>query len=166
MRGFDKPGETRRAFVGAGAAVTAGLGASGPKVQSRESLAVSGGPKAVTFPADKTKAIVKWPRYGQEDKSVVMSLLEDNNWYPEIPALEKEMKEYLNVPYVKAHMNGASALMSLFFALDLPAGSEILAPSYTAWATTAPMHLFGHVPAFVDPELCTKPLARPIARSA
>ena len=47
-------------------------------------------------------------------------------------------------------MNGTSALLSLFFALDLPAGSEILAPSYTAWATTAPMHIFGYVPAFVD----------------
>src|SRR5437016_13814596 len=47
-------------------------------------------------------------------------------------------------------MNGTSALLSLFFALDLPTGSEILAPSYTAWATTAPMHIFGYVPAFVD----------------
>ena len=36
------------------------------------------------------------------------------------------------------------------FAIDLPPGSEILAPSYTAWATTAPMHMFGCVPAFVD----------------
>ena len=47
-------------------------------------------------------------------------------------------------------MNGTSALMSMFFALDLPRGSEILAPSYTAWATTAPMHIFGYVPSFVD----------------
>ena len=100
-----------------------------------------GGPKVVTFPADKIAAIVKWPRYGAEEKSVVMNLLDNNNSYAEIPALEKEMKERLNVPYVKAHMNGTSALMSMFFALDFPAGSEILAPSYTAWATTAPMHL-------------------------
>ncbi len=47
-------------------------------------------------------------------------------------------------------MNGTSALMSMFFALGLPAGSEILAPSYTAWATTAPMHFFDYVPVFVD----------------
>jgi perosamine synthetase len=79
-----------------------------------------------------------------------VELLGNNSWYQEIPAFEKELKECLNVPYVKAHMNGTSALMSLFFALDLPAGSEILAPSYTAWATTAPMHMFGYVPAFVD----------------
>jgi perosamine synthetase len=117
---------------------------------SKESLALFGGPKAVTFPSDKIEAIVKWPRYGAEEKQVVMNLLETNKWYEEIPALEKEMKEYLNVPHVKAHMNGTSALMSMFFALDLPPGSEILAPSYTAWATTAPMHIFGYVPAFVD----------------
>jgi len=73
-----------------------------------------------------------------------------NGWYPEIPALEKELQQHLGAPYVKAHMNGTSALMSMFFALGLPAGSEILAPSYTAWATTAPMHFFDYVPVFVD----------------
>ena len=115
-----------------------------------EALALSGGPKAVTFPAAKTSAILKWPRYGAEEKNAIGTLLDNNNWYAEIPAFEKELREYLKAPYVKAHMNGTSALMSMFFALDLPPGSEILAPSYTAWATTAPMHMFGYVPAFVD----------------
>ncbi len=150
MQAFGKPGETRRAFVKAGAAVTGWGAAAGLQAQSRETLAVAGGPKAVTLPADKTAAIVKWPRYGAEEQSAIASLLENNNWYAEIPALEKELKEHLKAPYVKAHMNGTSALMSMFFALDLPAGSEILAPSYTAWATTAPMHFFRYVPAFVD----------------
>src|SRR2546422_4764957 len=150
MQAFDESDETRRKFVQAGGAAMAGLAGSGLKAQSRETLALSGGPKAVTFPADKIAAMLKWPRYGAEEKSVIMNLLDNNNSYAEIPALEKEMKERLNVPYVKAHMNGTSALMSMFFALDFPAGSEILAPSYTAWATTAPMHLFGYVPAFVD----------------
>jgi dTDP-4-amino-4,6-dideoxygalactose transaminase len=38
----------------------------------------------------------------------------------------------------------------MFFALQFDPGSEMLAPSYTAWATTAPMHLFQYVPSFVD----------------
>ena len=147
MQASGKMRETRRAFVQAGALT--GMGAA-VHAQSRESLALSGGPKAVAFPADKAAAIQKWPRYGEEEKSAIAALLDNNNWYPEIPALEKEMKEHLQVPYVKAHMNGTSALMAMFFALDLPAGSEILAPSYTAWATTAPMHFFGYVPVFVD----------------
>ena len=148
MQAFNTPDKTRRSFV-RGAAI-AGLSAAGVHAQSHETLALSGGPKAVAFPADKTAAILKWPRYGPEEKSVIAELLDNNKWYAEIPAFESELKQHLKAPYVKAHMNGTSALMSLFFALDLPPGSEILAPSYTAWATTAPMHFFGYVPVFVD----------------
>lgn len=150
MQEFDRGGKTRRSFVHAGAVAAAGLGAQSLKAQSRETLALSGGPKAVTFPSEKTAAILKWPRYGAEEKKAVADLLDSNGWYPEIPALEKELQQHLGAPYVKAHMNGTSALMSMFFALGLPAGSEILAPSYTAWATTVPMHFFDYVPVFVD----------------
>jgi dTDP-4-amino-4,6-dideoxygalactose transaminase len=38
----------------------------------------------------------------------------------------------------------------MFFAVDLPAGSEVLVPSYTASASIAPMRFFGLVPIFVD----------------
>jgi perosamine synthetase len=142
MQHFEKFG--RRGIVQAFAASVAG---------SRlyaETLALSGGPKAVTFPAARKSAILKWPRYGPEEKNAISTILDNNTWYAEIPVFEKELKEYLRAAYVKAHMNGTSALMSMFFALDLPPGSEILVPSYTAWATTAPMHMFGYVPAFVD----------------
>jgi len=54
------------------------------------------------------------------------------------------------VPCAKAHFNGTSALASMFFALDLPPGSEIMVPSYTFFATIVPMRLFGLVPVFVD----------------
>ena len=38
----------------------------------------------------------------------------------------------------------------MFFALDLPPGSEILVPSYTFFASIVPMRHFGLVPVFVD----------------
>jgi dTDP-4-amino-4,6-dideoxygalactose transaminase len=38
----------------------------------------------------------------------------------------------------------------MFFALNLPPGSEIMVPSYTFFATIVPMRLFGLVPVFVD----------------
>ena len=38
----------------------------------------------------------------------------------------------------------------MFFALDLPPGSEIMVPSYTLFATIMPMRFFGLVPVFVD----------------
>jgi dTDP-4-amino-4,6-dideoxygalactose transaminase len=146
---IEKQSETRRNFVQAGAAV-AGLGASALKGNTRETLALRGGPKAVATPRERQAAITRWPRYGDAEKQSVLALLDKTKWYPEIPAFEKELKDYLNVPFVKAYSSGTCAIMSMFFALDLPRGSEILAPSYTAWATTAPMHLFGYVPAFVD----------------
>ena len=139
--------KSRRKFLGTAAA---GVAASGLKLDAGETLAIAGGPKAVAFPAQKLSAFTKWPRYGREEKAALSALLDNNQWYAEIPAFEKELKEHLGVPFAKAHMNGTSALMSMFWAVDLPPGSEILAPSYTAWATTAPMHLFGYVPAFVD----------------
>jgi UDP-4-amino-4-deoxy-L-arabinose-oxoglutarate aminotransferase len=54
------------------------------------------------------------------------------------------------LPYHRERNHQGLGMMSLLFALDLPRGSEIMAPSYTAWATTAPMHLFGYVPVFID----------------
>ncbi|MBI3646249.1 MAG: DegT/DnrJ/EryC1/StrS family aminotransferase [Acidobacteriales bacterium] len=149
---MSKAGNTRRSFVQTGAAAVAGLGASRAAFPrpATETLALSGGPKTVTFPAARQAEISKWPRYGEEEKKALVELLENNRFYGEIPLLEKEMKDYLNAPYVKAHINGTSALMSMFFGLDLPAGSEIMAPSYTAWATIVPMRFFGYVPIFVD----------------
>jgi perosamine synthetase len=47
-------------------------------------------------------------------------------------------------------MNGSSALTSMYFALDLPAGSEIMVPSYTFFATCLAMRFFGLVPIFID----------------
>jgi perosamine synthetase len=146
-----RAGTTRRSFMQAGtAAIAASGGGSAVASPTGETLALNGGPKAVAFPESRAAELSKWPRYGENEKKIVVELLENNRSYNEIPALEKELKDYLKAPYVKAHCNGTGALMSLFFALDLPRGSEIMAPSYTAWATTAPMHLFGYVPVFVD----------------
>lgn len=132
---------TRRAFV---QSAVAGVAAGGPTLNAAESLALSGGPCAVTVPPETVAGITKWPRYGADEKSALNALLDSNKWYAEIPLLEKELKAHLQVPWVKSHMNATSALMSMFFALKLEPGSEILAPSYTAWATTAPMHPVHH----------------------
>ena len=136
---------TRRTFVQSAVAATGAV-----TLHATETLALRGGPRAIAIPAERTAAIVKWPRYGAEEKDAIAALLDSNKWYAEIPLFEKELKAHLRAPYVKSHMNATSALMSMFFAVQFERGSEILAPSYTAWATTAPMHLFGYVPAFVD----------------
>jgi dTDP-4-amino-4,6-dideoxygalactose transaminase len=47
-------------------------------------------------------------------------------------------------------MNCSSALTSMYFALDLEPGSEIMVPSYTFFSTCLAMRFFGYVPIFID----------------
>jgi dTDP-4-amino-4,6-dideoxygalactose transaminase len=119
-----------------------------------ETLAVNGGPKAVTYPADRHAALTKWPRFGAAEKKALHDLIDrvanPTQFYEELPAFEKEWKEYTKSPFVKAHMNGSSALTSMYFALDVPAGSEILVPSYDFFSDCLAMRFFGYVPVFVD----------------
>ena len=79
----------------------------------------------------------------------MLELVRNPNYGP-IEALEPEWKKQFNLPYCKAHYNGTSAITAMFFALDLPPGSEIMVPCSTFWATIMPMRFFGLVPVFVD----------------
>jgi hypothetical protein len=148
-----KPQTTRRSFVQTGAAAISSLGvAHGAASPARETLALDGGPKTVTYPADRLAAVTRWPRYGPAEKQALHALIDSNKFYEELPLFEKEWKEYTRAPYAKAHMNGTSALTSMYFALDLPPGSEIMVPSYTFFATCLSMRFFGYVPIFIDIE--------------
>jgi perosamine synthetase len=142
---------TRRAFLKSTGAVAAGLTLPGLSVvhAARETLAVNGGPKAIAYAAHKHGQASAWPQYGETEEQAVLKLIRNHSYAP-IVELEKDWKAYTKAPYVKAHCNGTSALASMFFALNLPPGSEILVPSYTFFATIVPMRLFGLVPVFVD----------------
>jgi dTDP-4-amino-4,6-dideoxygalactose transaminase len=149
-------GTTRRSFVqtgmqAGGVALTAvAAGAGSLQAAARETLAVSGGTPTVTFPAAKLTTMMKWPRYGAAEKKVLHDLIDNNQFYQELPKFEKEWQAYTKSPFVKAHMNGSSALTSMYFALDLPPGSEIMVPSYTFFATCLAMRFFQYVPIFID----------------
>ncbi len=143
---------TRRTFIKTGAVAAAGLTLADFSfaAPSAETLALSGGAKTVKCPADRFAALTKWPRYGEPEKQAVWEVLENNKYYQELPLFEKEWQEYTKSPFVKAHMNGSSALTSMYFALDLPVGSEIMVPSYTFVTAALSMRFFGYVPIFVD----------------
>lgn len=145
---------TRRTFLKTSSAAVAALAAAphGLAAAAKETLAVSGGTKTVTVPAEVQSSLTRWPRYGEGEKQAVCAILDSNRFYEELPSFEKEWKEYLGAPFVKSHMNGTSALTSMFFALslDLPPGSEIMVPSYTFFATILPMRFFQFVPIFID----------------
>src|SRR5439155_23854413 len=99
---------------------------------------------------EQFEALTKWPRYADAEKKAACGMLDSNKLYEELPLFEKEWQAYTQSAFVKAHCNGTSALTSMYFALDLPPGSEIMVPSYTFFATIVPMRLFGLVPVFVD----------------
>jgi dTDP-4-amino-4,6-dideoxygalactose transaminase len=143
---------SRRTFIKTGAVATAGLtladyAFAAPPV---EKLALAGGPKTVTVASARLGALTKWPRYGEAEKKALCDLLDNNQFYQELPLFEKEWKEYTQAPFVKAHMNGSSALTSMYFALDLPPGSEIMVPSYTFVTASLAMRFFDYVPVFID----------------
>ncbi|HNR37045.1 MAG TPA: aminotransferase class I/II-fold pyridoxal phosphate-dependent enzyme, partial [Candidatus Hydrogenedentes bacterium] len=139
---------TRRTFLKTTGTMAAGLAFAGnvSAQGSTEKLAIQGGPKAVTVP-DSDAA--RWPRYGEAEEQAVLELVRRPTYDP-IAGLEEDWKSHFGVPFAKAHFNGTSALASMFFALNLPPGSEIMVPSYTFFATIVPMRLFGLVPVFVD----------------
>lgn len=156
-RESDSMGMTRRSFVQTGSIALAGMATAGRALAQggKETLALSGGPKAVTVPAARETALTRWPRYGDAEKKALHELIDNNQFYAELPLFEKEWKEYTKSPFVKAHMNGTSALTSMYFALDLPPGSEIMVPSYTFFSTCLSMRFFGLVPIFVDVDPAT-----------
>jgi perosamine synthetase len=146
----------RRDFLKSAGAVAAGLYLAGrgslaraqdaPASVKKETLALRGGPKAVTIPNEPA---LRWPQFGANEEKAVLGVLRKPDYAPN-DALEEAWKQRYQVPYVKAYCNGTGALATMFFALDLPPGSEILVPSYTFFATIVPMRLFGLVPVFVD----------------
>lgn len=148
----NRPGDTRRRFVQTSGAALAGLGLTGKAASPaiHERLALDGGPKAVTVPANRQTALSRWPRYGPAEKKALHRLIDSNQFYEELPAFEKEWREYTKVPFVKSHFNGTGALTSMYFALDLPPGSEIMVPSFTFFSTCLAMRIVGLVPVFVD----------------
>jgi dTDP-4-amino-4,6-dideoxygalactose transaminase len=143
---------TRRTFLKTSAVAAAGFSVAGYSRAEgpSETLALSGGTKTVTFPAPQVEALTRWPRYGAAEKQAIGDLLDNNQFYAELPAFEKEWQDYTGAAFVRNHINGTSALTSMYFALDLPAGSEILVPSYTFFATCLAMRFFNCVPVFVD----------------
>ncbi|NUM54515.1 MAG: DegT/DnrJ/EryC1/StrS family aminotransferase [Candidatus Hydrogenedentes bacterium] len=142
---------SRRDFIATGSAVTASLAlSSGVRAANSETLAVNGGPAAVRLSPERVSALTRWPRYGKAERARLHELIESNKFYEELPLFEEEWKAYTNSPFVKAHMNGSSALTSMYFALDLPPGSEIMVPSYTFFSACLAMRFFGLVPVFVD----------------
>ncbi len=150
--GKSKNSESRRNFLkstgvaSAGILMTPAFSIGGSATGMQETLALNGGPKAVTASQDDGTT---WPRYGADEERAVLAVLKDPDYKPN-DDFEDAWKKRFKVPYCKTHFNGTSAITSMFFALNLPVGSEIMVPCATFWATITPMRFFGLVPIFID----------------
>ena len=146
----------RREFLKSAGIAAAGLYLAGANTSigaeqaatpaTKETLAVKGGSKAVTAPMGDA---VRWPLYGEEEEKDVLALLRNVNYGP-IEQFEKAWSEFHKTPLCKAHCNGTSALTSMWFALDLPPGSEVLVPDRSTWFPVVPMRFFDLTPVWVD----------------
>lgn len=144
-------GMTRRNFVKTlGVATAAGMVAPGARAE--EALAVNGGPKTVTVPEKQLAELTRWPRYGAAEKARLHEMIDKGIKYTENAAFEKEWAAYTGAPFVKAYMNGSSALTSMYFALsmDVPPGSEVMVPSYTFVTASLALRFSNLVPIFID----------------
>ena len=148
-----KVDETRRTFIKSTGVAASGLflapstlSMAGTSRKDKNTLALNGGAKAVT--ASHNDATT-WPRYASEEEKAVLEVVRKPSYEP-IDALEEAWKKRFDPPYCKAHFNGTSAITAMFFALNLPVGSEIMVPCATFWATITPMRFFGLVPIMID----------------
>jgi UDP-2-acetamido-2-deoxy-ribo-hexuluronate aminotransferase len=67
-----------------------------------------------------------------------------------VTLFEQELADYLSVPHVISCGNGTDALQLAFMALDLPAGSEVILPSFAYAALAEVILLLGLSPVFVE----------------
>ncbi len=82
---------SRRSFIKTGTVAAAGLSLAGYgfAAPQTEKLAMSGGSKTVTFPGKQLADLTRWPRYGDAEKKVLCDLLDNNAFYAELPAFER-----------------------------------------------------------------------------
>ncbi|HEY9123292.1 MAG TPA: DegT/DnrJ/EryC1/StrS family aminotransferase [Bacteroidales bacterium] len=76
---------------------------------------------------------------------------------PQVKQFEEAVAKYMGVKYAISCANGTDALIIALKSLDLPAGSEVIVPSFTFAATAEAAIYCGLIPVFadIDPELFT-----------
>ncbi|PYV04897.1 MAG: hypothetical protein DMG10_06505 [Acidobacteria bacterium] len=104
----------------------------------------------------RTKPFPGWPEFGEEEKKVLMLVLQGRNWggYPSPNTYAKILNErfaaFQGARYGVACANGTVSLEVALKAGGLRPGDEVIVPAYT-WVGTAAAVLFAQgVPVFVD----------------
>ena len=110
------------------------------------SLAIEGGPPAVTVPIDD-----RWEPITERERTFVNGALEAGSAvYDEIEKFEAEFRDFVGTRFALAVCNGTAALHSAMFAAGASLGREVIVPSVTWHASISPALHCGASPVFAD----------------
>ena len=124
-----------------------------------ESLAINGGPKAVTRdPGD----LFTWPIITAEDEAAVLEVLRSGDMSGNTVSkqFERKFADWIGAEYALSFPNGTDSIRSAMWACGLAAGDEIICPSMTYWASAAQALTLGVAVHFADCDpntLCIDP---------
>ena len=127
--------------------------------ESKSSLALLGGPKAVRqAPGD----LFTWPIVTKEDEQAVLGVLRRGamSGSDETRKFEAAMARWHGMKYALGYCNGTAALLGGMWGCRLGVGDELICPSLTYWASALPALSLGATINFadVDPDtLCIDP---------
>lgn len=109
-------------------------------------LAIEGGPKAVTAPMDD-----RWQVSSGLEKQFVNAVLDDlDHSYGQLELIEREFREFVGTRHAIVMCNGTATLHCAIFAAGARQGTEVIVPSVTWHASITPILHCGATPVFCD----------------
>ncbi|OYT31701.1 MAG: hypothetical protein B6U94_02145 [Thermofilum sp. ex4484_79] len=121
-----------------------------------EKLAVFGG-KPI-----RGKPLGKWPIIGDEEKKVVIKVLESGKLFvsmysgDQVPKFEEEFASVMGVDHAVAVSSGSAALDIVLRAIGIDVGDEVIATPYTFIATATSIFHNDGIPVFADVDIRTR----------
>ena len=127
--------------------------------QVDQKLALDGGPQAVEHAEPD---LFHWPIVTEEDEQAILSVLHAGSMSGTdiTEQFEREYAQWHGMKYGLGTCNGTAALLASFWACEVGAGTEIICPSMTYWASAIPALQLGAAVHFADIEpdtLCIDP---------
>lgn len=115
-------------------------------------LAINGGNKAAE---GLTQKVPIWPKATEEDKKVLLEVLESSRWcriYPnsKVEQFEQTFAKYQDAKHGIAVANGTVSLELCLKAGGVEPGDEVIVPAVTFIATVSAISEVGAIPVFVD----------------
>jgi len=121
-----------------------------------EKLAVFGG-KPI-----RGKPLGKWPMIGDEEKKVVIKVLESGKLFAsmysgdQVPKFEEEFASVMGVDHAVAVSSGSAALDIVLRTIGIDVGDEVITTPYTFIATATSIFHNDGIPVFADVDIRTR----------